>query len=74
MFFSAKEEVDEAKYEQDLRESRAEVRDEFRNVAKEIVSEYEQIIETEILPFFREELTIIEQQQNEIRDVEDQKE
>ncbi|MFK3957918.1 GTPase [Guptibacillus hwajinpoensis] len=74
VFFSAKEEVDEAKFEQALRESRAEIREEFRNVAREIVSEYELIIDKEIVIFFIEELKSIEKQQDEIRGIEHTKE
>lgn len=74
IFFSAKEEFDEAMHEQQLRESRAEIRDEFRNIACEIRAEYEKIIDEDILSLFKNELLNIEQQQREIREIDTLKE
>ncbi|TWD92214.1 50S ribosome-binding GTPase [Neobacillus bataviensis] len=74
VFFAAKEEYDETKHEQQLREARADIRNEFRQVGKEIRKELEQNIEGGIMPFFQKEIEVIEQQQNEIRQTESTKE
>ncbi|WP_061810463.1 GTPase domain-containing protein [Rossellomorea vietnamensis] len=74
VFFAAKEEYDETKHEQQLREARADLRFEFRKVAKEIRVEFEENIEEAIMPFFHNELIIIEQQQEQIRHSEASKE
>jgi GTPase SAR1 family protein len=73
VFFAAKEEYDEVKHEQQLREARADIRSEFRQVAKEIRNKLEQNIDEGILIFFQKELEVIEQQQNEIRQTETSK-
>ncbi|WRP05652.1 GTPase [Rossellomorea aquimaris] len=74
IFFTAKEEYDEAKHYQELREARADIRNEYRQVARDIRKEFLQNIEEGILPFFNNELTAIEQQQNQIRNAETSKE
>ncbi|MCU5490550.1 GTPase [Bacillus sp. FSL K6-0273] len=74
IFFSAKEEYDEAKHNQQLREARADIRSEFRQVAKDIHKEFEHNIEEGIFPFFQNELTFIEQEQKQIRQIEISKE
>lgn len=74
VFFAAKEEYDVAKHEQQLREGRADIRSEFRQVAKEIRREFEQNLEEGILPFFQNELVVVEQQKNQIRQTETSKE
>lgn len=74
VIFAAKEEYDEGKHEQQLREARADIRGEYRQVAKEIRSEFKQNIEEHILLFFQNELIAIDQQQNQIRRTETSKE
>ncbi|MBD2505245.1 GTPase [Anabaena azotica] len=74
IFLAAKQEKDEAEYEQKLREARAELRQSFRQVALEIRSEYEKNIQTDIISgFYNSEIQDIEHQQHELRDNESSK-
>jgi len=74
IFFAAKEEYDEVSHEQKLREARADLRKDFREVALEIRNEYEQNINGSILPFFLEQIRDAEKDQDELRDFELSKE
>ncbi|MFT8319640.1 MAG: LeoA/HP0731 family dynamin-like GTPase [Bacillus sp. (in: firmicutes)] len=74
IFFAAKEEYDEVSHEQKLREARADLRKDFREVALEIRNEYEQNINGSILPFFLEQIRDAEKDQVELRDFELSKE
>jgi hypothetical protein len=74
IFFTAKEEYDEANHEQELRDARAELRKDFRSIANEIRSEYEENIKNNILPFFLDEIKEVEKDQDELRKTELSKE
>ena len=70
IFLTAKEEYDVSQQEQMLREARAELRKDFRNIASEIRKEYEESLNNNILPLFKNEITDIEKDQNELRQTE----
>lgn len=74
IFLAAKQENDEAEYEQKLCEARAELRQNFRQVASEIRTDYEKNIQIEIISsFYKSEIQDIERQQNELRNNESSK-
>lgn len=74
IFLAAKQEKDEAEYEQKLREARADLRRSFRQVASEIRSEYERNIKSEIISgFYESELQDVERQRDELRNNEGSK-
>ncbi len=74
IFISAKEEYDEAAEEQKLREARADIRKDFRTIANEIRNEYENNIKSSINPLFLDEISAVEKDQEELRNVESSKE
>lgn len=69
---TAKQEKDEAEYQQKLRQARADIRQDFRRVASEMRKEYEVNIEKEI-SFYDEELKDIECKQKELSNTEQSK-
>lgn len=69
---TAKQEQDEAEYQQKLRQARADIRQDFRRVASEMRKEYEVNIEKEI-SFYNEELKDIECKQKELSNTEQSK-
>ncbi len=72
IFTTAKQEQNEAEYQQKLRQARAEIRQSFRNVACDMKNEYEINIEKAI-SFYDEELWDIELKRNELSKNEESK-
>ncbi|MFN6541306.1 MAG: GTPase [Nostoc sp. EkiNYC01] len=74
IFLAAKQEKDEAEYQQKLRQARADLRQSFRQVASEMRSEYEKNIQIEIISgFYKSEIQDIERQRDELRNNESSK-
>ncbi|HEY9830617.1 MAG TPA: GTPase [Stenomitos sp.] len=69
---TAKQEQDEAKYKQKLRQARLEVRQDYRKVADEIKNEYEFKFE-EVLKFYDEELWDVDLKRNQLTNNEESK-
>ena len=64
-FLAAKEKQDEIDFEQKLRELRAEVRKDYRNMAEEIKNDYEVKIQ-EAIQFYDEELWDLDLKRNQV--------
>jgi len=85
IIITIEEEKDKEKYEQELRDVRANIRQDFRRVASEMRSDFENGLEDEngnkyeglnkviFKDFYQQELAEVEKEQNEIRKVEESK-
>lgn len=67
IFIATKEEYDEKQQLLKLRTVREEIRKEFREVAEEVRSDYEQMIGAEVLSQFSDEIEVIRKQKEEIQ-------
>jgi len=66
IFFSAKEENDQKNFEQELRNSRIQIREKYREISKTIRHDYQEQIGNEMINFCNSELNEIDSQQKEI--------